>query len=262
MQRPPHAQVQAVLRVVEDDSGERVARVARLPGTRTHTRSAPARARKAVAPARSAASPARAQRRWRCGSVRRRGLRRGARGTRHVVREHEDDVRVRDAQPLHGAVHGQRVCHVAVVEPVARSAHLLGVSGVAPWRAAGAGASGVSAARGSAAPRARGGVVRAGGGAQLRERRRVRSAAAPRERARTAQFDVCSSPCDRNASACVAASAAAACGVHAEAKAHPRDVVLRRGDGHSRARQQQRRRERGSAPHGAHDGRRSALAVC
>ena len=107
----------------------------------TQTRAQRPHARAQLRPPRAAARRLRPRQRSRCGSARRRGLRRGARATRHVVREHEDDVRVRDAQPLHGAVHGQRVGHVAVVEPVARSAHLLGVSGAAPWRSAGRGCS-------------------------------------------------------------------------------------------------------------------------
>lgn len=36
---------------------------------------------------------------------------------RHVVREHEDDVVVRDAQPFHRTVQGQRVGNVPVIEP-------------------------------------------------------------------------------------------------------------------------------------------------
>lgn len=37
--------------------------------------------------------------------------------TSHVVREHEDDVVVRDAQPLHRPVERQGVGNVPVVEP-------------------------------------------------------------------------------------------------------------------------------------------------
>lgn len=42
----------------------------------------------------------------------------------HVVRQHEHDVRVRDAQAPHRVVHRQGVGHVPVVEPEARCAHL------------------------------------------------------------------------------------------------------------------------------------------
>lgn len=45
--------------------------------------------------------------------------------TRHVVREHEHDVRVRYPQAPHGVVHGEGVGDVAVVEPEARRAHLM-----------------------------------------------------------------------------------------------------------------------------------------
>ena len=40
-----------------------------------------------------------------------------ARIARHVVRKHEDDVVVGDAQPLHRAVQRQRVGNVPVIEP-------------------------------------------------------------------------------------------------------------------------------------------------
>ena len=42
----------------------------------------------------------------------------------HVVRQHEHDVRVWDAQAPHRVVHRQGVGHVPVVEPEARRAHL------------------------------------------------------------------------------------------------------------------------------------------
>lgn len=45
--------------------------------------------------------------------------------TRHVVREHEHDVRVGYPQPPHGVVDGEGVGNVAVVEPEARRAHLI-----------------------------------------------------------------------------------------------------------------------------------------
>lgn len=42
----------------------------------------------------------------------------------HVVRQHEHDVRVWDAQAPHRVVHRQGVGHVPVVEPETRRAHL------------------------------------------------------------------------------------------------------------------------------------------
>ena len=45
--------------------------------------------------------------------------------TRHVVREHEHDVRVRYAEAPDGVVDGEGVRHVAVVEPEARRADLI-----------------------------------------------------------------------------------------------------------------------------------------
>lgn len=45
-----------------------------------------------------------------------------ARVAGHVVGEHEDDLRVGDAEPLDGAVHGQHVGQMPVVEPEARCA--------------------------------------------------------------------------------------------------------------------------------------------
>lgn len=38
----------------------------------------------------------------------------------HVVRQHEDDLGVWNAEALHGAVEGEHVCEMAVVEPEAR----------------------------------------------------------------------------------------------------------------------------------------------
>ena len=46
-----------------------------------------------------------------------------ARVARHVVREHEDDLRVWDAEALDGAVEGEHVREVSVVEPEARGPH-------------------------------------------------------------------------------------------------------------------------------------------
>ena len=43
-----------------------------------------------------------------------------ARVARHVVRQHEDDLRVGDAEALDGAVEGEHVGEMAVVEPEAR----------------------------------------------------------------------------------------------------------------------------------------------
>ena len=42
----------------------------------------------------------------------------------HVVRQHEDDVRVRDPQASDGVVDREGVGYVAVVKPEARGAHL------------------------------------------------------------------------------------------------------------------------------------------
>lgn len=60
------------------------------------------------------------------------GAREGvARVAGHVVGQHEDDLGVRDAEALHGAVDGQHVGQVAVVEPEPRGADQHGpVAGV------------------------------------------------------------------------------------------------------------------------------------
>ena len=41
----------------------------------------------------------------------------------HVVGQHEDDLRVRDAEALDGAIEGEDICQVAVVEPESRCAY-------------------------------------------------------------------------------------------------------------------------------------------
>jgi hypothetical protein len=42
---------------------------------------------------------------------------------RHVIGQHEDDLRIRDAEALDGAIEGEDICQVAVVEPESRGAH-------------------------------------------------------------------------------------------------------------------------------------------
>ena len=51
---------------------------------------------------------------------------------RHVVRQHQHNVAVGDAQALHQAVEGQGIGHVPVVEPEARGADL-GLDGGEGW---------------------------------------------------------------------------------------------------------------------------------
>jgi CRISPR type IV-associated protein Csf1 len=55
--------------------------------------------------------------------IQHRAWRRVAGIARDVVRKHEHDVRVRNAELAHGVVHSQRVADVSIVEPKPRRAH-------------------------------------------------------------------------------------------------------------------------------------------